>query len=332
MKPRCSIIIRAYNEEEHIGRLLTGICQQTLPVNEMQIILVDSGSTDATVSIARQFPVEIVHIRPEEFTFGRSLNLGIAQAQADLVMMASAHVYPVYPDWVERLLAPFTDQQVALTYGKQRGAASSKYSEHQLFRQWFPENSLARQAHPFCNNANAAIRRALWQEHPYDESLPALEDLAWARWVRDNGQAISYVAEAEIIHVHNETWGGIHNRYRREAMAFKRIYPQETFRRWDMLCLWLSNSLNDMRIATRERTLWREWRNILRFRWNQFSGTYQGYRSGPLTWQLKQTFYYPRISDSGQAPTSTRPQARTLAPIPYADLTPEQTKEKPSDD
>ncbi|NIW46224.1 MAG: glycosyltransferase, partial [Gammaproteobacteria bacterium] len=68
-------IIRAFNEEEHIGRLLTGILQQT--VTDVEIILVDSGSTDATVAIASHYPVKIVHIRPQDFTFGYSLNRGI---------------------------------------------------------------------------------------------------------------------------------------------------------------------------------------------------------------------------------------------------------------
>ncbi|MFZ6019692.1 MAG: glycosyltransferase family 2 protein, partial [Chloroflexota bacterium] len=128
---RCSVVIRAYNEEKHIGRLLSGILQQT--VREVQIILVDSGSTDATLAIASRFPVEVVHIRPQEFTFGRSLNLGIAQARADVVVMASAHVYPVYPDWLERLIEPFEDPQIAVAYGKQRGAETTQYSEHQVF-------------------------------------------------------------------------------------------------------------------------------------------------------------------------------------------------------
>ena len=44
--PRCSIVIRAYNEAAHIGRLLDGIQSQT--VKDVEIILVDSGSTDAT--------------------------------------------------------------------------------------------------------------------------------------------------------------------------------------------------------------------------------------------------------------------------------------------
>lgn len=291
-QPVCSIIIRAYNEEQHIARLLTGILEQT--VKDVQIILVDSGSQDATVAIASRFPVEVVHIQPQDFTFGRSLNLGIAAARADLVAMASAHVYPVYPDWLEKLLEPLADPQIGLVYGKQRGGASSKYSEHQVFRSWFPDQSVSRQAHPFCNNANAAIRRALWEQHPYDELLSGLEDLAWARWLLTQGLSLAYAADAEIIHVHNETWRGIYNRYRRESMAFKQIYPHETFHFTDFIRLWVTNTWSDMKTAGREKMLGKEWANIMRFRGMQFWGTYQGYRrSGPLTWKLKQTFYYP---------------------------------------
>ena len=109
----CSIVIRAYNEEKHIGRLLEGIRQQT--IKDVEIILVDSGSTDSTVAIAESFGARIVRIPSDEFTFGRSLNFGVRAATREFVVIASAHVYPVYPDWLESLLSPFEDQQVALT-------------------------------------------------------------------------------------------------------------------------------------------------------------------------------------------------------------------------
>jgi len=311
-QPVCSIVIRAYNEEKHITRLLKGILEQT--VKDVQIILVDSGSTDGTVKAAEAFAVEVVHIQPQDFTFGRSLNLGIAAAKADLVVIASAHVYPVYPDWLEKLLEPFTDPQVGLVYGKQRGAASSKYSEHQVFRSWYPDQSVSRQAHPFCNNANAAIRRGLWEQHAYDELLTGLEDLAWARWLQAQGLGIAYSAEAEVLHVHHETWRGIYNRYRRESMAFKQIYPHETFHFSDFIRLWIGNVLTDWRAAAAEKVLGREWLNIVRFRAMQFWGTYQGYRrSGPLTWKLKQTFYYPAVRPE----TSESNGQRDVKPIQY---------------
>ncbi len=101
----CSIVIRAYNEEKHIGRLLEGIRQQT--IKDVEIILVDSGSTDRTVSVAEVFGAQIVRIPSAEFTFGRSLNFGIQEATRELIVIASAHVYPVYPDWLEITPASF---------------------------------------------------------------------------------------------------------------------------------------------------------------------------------------------------------------------------------
>ncbi|HQX02271.1 MAG TPA: glycosyltransferase family A protein, partial [Anaerolineales bacterium] len=207
MTGSCSIIIRAYNEEKYIGRLLEGIQRQTL--KDVEIILVDSGSTDSTVSIAESYGARVVRIPSAEFTFGRSLNYGIKEAKREFIVIASAHVYPVYPDWLETLLHPFQDDNVALSYGKQRGPEFAKFSEQQIFHQWYPDLSKLNQETVFCNNANAAIRKSLWEENNYDETLTGLEDLAWAKWAKERGHSIAYVAEAEIIHVHNETPRGV---------------------------------------------------------------------------------------------------------------------------
>jgi rhamnosyltransferase len=315
--PRCSIVIRAFNEEQHLGRLLTGISHQS--DNDYEVVLVDSGSTDATVAIARQYGARIVHITPEEFTFGRSLNLGISAARGEIILIASAHVYPVFPDWLEQMLAPFDDPKVALTYGRQRGGPGSKFSEEQYFARWYPEHSNLRQTHPFCNNANSAIRKDLWTQHPYDESLTGLEDLAWAKWAMDQGHTIAYVAEAEIVHIHEESPQRVYNRFRREAMAFKRIYPEEQFSSWDFLRLTTSNILSDIRHAARLNVLTKNLFSILWFRPMQFAGTYSGYRSsGPVTGPLRQIFYYPRGPQPGE-PDS--PVPRRADPIRYQDHT-----------
>ena len=166
-KSFASVVIRCYNEEKHIGRLLHGISQQT--IKDIEIIIVDSGSTDGTLAIASRFPLKIVTIKPEDFSFGRSLNLGCTAATSDFIVIASAHVYPVYRDWIEQLLTPFQDSSAGLVYGRQQGGESTRFSEHQVFARWFPEKSVAIQNHPFCNNANAVIRRDLWKKFRYDE-------------------------------------------------------------------------------------------------------------------------------------------------------------------
>jgi rhamnosyltransferase len=306
----CSIVIRAYNEEKHIGRLLHGIRHQTL--KDVEVILVDSGSSDSTASVAESFGAKIEKILPEEFTFGRSLNLGVQAATRDLVVMASAHVYPVYPDWLECLLRPFQDERIALTYGKQRGPDTARFSERQIYHQWYPDVSISRQDTAFCNNANAAIRKSLWAQNLYDETLTGLEDLAWAKWAKEQGYGIAYVADAEIMHVHNETPRGIFNRYRREAMAFKRIYPEAHFNLYDFVRLTSMNILSDVWHAARERVLWRNLPSICWFRFMQFHGTRIGYReSGALTAQLRDTFYYARERKNQEE------KKRNVEPIRY---------------
>jgi cellulose synthase/poly-beta-1,6-N-acetylglucosamine synthase-like glycosyltransferase len=255
----------------------------------------------------------VVHIQPEEFTFGYSLNRGVSQAHAELIVIASAHVYPVYPDWLERLLTPFADSQVALTYGKQRSSSLNKFSEQQIFQNWYPDRSQSHQPYPFCNNANAAIRRSLWESNHFNESLPGLEDLEWAHSIMAKGYSITYVAEAEVIHVHEETPQGVFNRYRREAMAFKRLFPNEQYHLWNFAHNLTTNILSDMLYAARRRQLASHFGEIIWFRWMQFWGTYKGYRqSGPLTWQLRQTFYYPRGARLSEHHTS-----RDIRPIQY---------------
>lgn len=291
-EPLISVVVRSFNEQAHIERLLIGIFEQSH--RNIEVILVDSGSTDQTLAIARKYPVRIQTIQPRDFSFGGSLNLGCRLAQGDFIVLASAHVYPVYRDWLEKLTAPFTDPRTALVYGRQRGNEATPYSEQQVFAKWFPNTSNFRQEHPFCNNANAAVRRSVWLSLPYDETLTGLEDLDWAKRVFKQAYRIAYSAAALVIHVHHQTPREILNRYRREAVAMKRIFPEESFSLWDFLRLFTSNAASDSWHAAMERCLFRNLASIMIFRFMHFCGTYLGYaQRGPISQRLRHTFYYP---------------------------------------
>ena len=310
--PKLSIVIRTYNEEKHIGRLLEGISRQSF--RDAEIIIVDSGSTDATLAMANRYPVKVVPIPPEEFTFGRSLNRGCAEASGEFLVFASAHVYPTYPDWLEQLLSGFNDPEVALVYGKQRGDSTTKFSEHQIFTKLFPDQSNPRQDHPFCNNANAAIRRELWLQRPYDEALSGLEDLEWGKWALAEGHTLAYSASAEIIHIHEESPGQVYNRYRREALALKQIQPEEIFRLNDFVRLLLFNVFSDCRQALDAKILYKSLGEIVLFRIMQFWGTYKGLRhTGRVGLDLIHTFYYPTRFGESRLYTD-----RETAPIDYS--------------
>lgn len=305
---QASIVIRSYNEARHIGRLCQALVEQEIDV-PYEIVLVDSGSQDETRSIAASFGADVHRIAPETFTFGRALNLGISAARGAFVVFISAHCYPEHRRWLAEMLVPFHDPRVALVYGRQRGDAATKFSEHRVFERWFPEESNFAQQLPFCNNANAAIRRTAWEQQPYDETLTGLEDLAWARAALERGHLLAYNAGASVIHVHQETWRQVFRRYRREAMAFARIFPGERFSVAEFVKLLALNVCADAAHGFRHGGLAGHLGSILSFRLCQFWGTYLGYREpGGVTPRLRERFYYPGRTGqtAAEVPACTR--------------------------
>ena len=260
------------------------------------MVFVDSGSTDDSVRIAESFGASVLHIPPGDFTFGGALNVGCDRAKGDVVVFASAHVYPRPIEWIERLVAPFENEMVGLSYGGQDGDEHSNFAEVQLLKGWFPDVDDPDQKHPFCNNANCAMRREVWERHPYDEELTGLEDIAMGRKVLADGLKIAYVADARIVHVHDEHFRQTLNRYKREAMAY-----QEIFGRSDM----------DLRRATRlfvshlpRRSGRGTHRGLVapepavpaaKFRAAQFAGAYLGHREPTgHSAEVVRRMYYPR--------------------------------------
>ncbi len=295
--PKASIVIRTYNEAAHIGQLLYGISQQEF--QDYEVIVVDSGSTDSTVKIARSYGARILNIPKSEFSFGRSLNMGCAAAQGELLVVVSGHVYPSYKTWLGKLIEPFADPNVAVSFGKQRGDHRTKFSEHVLFGHWFPDVKAGPQSTYFCNNANCAVRKADWSSSHYDEQLTGLEDLKFAKGLFERGRKVFYASDATVIHVHEESWRQIRRRYMREALAMKAIDPSMKLSFSRFLLLLARHCLGDLQLAAQKKRLVKEFWDILSFRFNQLWGTFLGYhRHGEVTEEMRRRFYYPSKSSA----------------------------------
>lgn len=292
-EPLISIIIRCFNEEKHIGSLLEAIQRQNL--RDLEIILVDSGSTDQTLDIAKAYSPAVVHIKPVDFTFGFSLNQGCRAAKGKFLVIVSAHVIPEKSTWLDELIRPFADPNVALVYGRQIGNSITRFSEHEVFAQQFPNKSNFKQLTPFCNNANAAIRREIWERRSYDETLTGLEDLDMGVWVLSQGMYLAYNSDAAIFHIHDEIPSKIFNRYKREAIAMKRILPDSHLTLWEFIFFWLSTIVLDILRAIKVGVIFKSFFEIIMFRTMQYWGTYSGLHDRtPLTHEMIMRFYYPR--------------------------------------
>ncbi len=291
--PVVSIIIRSYNEERLIGKLLESIKRQKFDENQIEVIVVDSGSDDSTLQIISNYKVKLVKIKKEDFSFGYSLNRGIKAATSKYILMISGHCYPQYNNWISNMVKPFKDDKIALVYGRQIGNKFTRYSENRVFYKWFPNDNKSIQKDAFCNNANCAIRRDIWKKQHYDESLSGLEDLDWATKIMEKGFKIYYEPDACIYHLHSDTYGQIKNRYKREAIAYKIIYPNEIFGLIDYFKMFLSNVFTDFYFAKNENKLFKNFISIIIFRHCQFFGAFQGFNIKNIDSDLKKRFYYP---------------------------------------
>ena len=133
-----SIVLRAYNEEKHLDELLSVIHKQETDGVDVEVVIVDSGSTDSTLDIANKYDCRIYHILPEDFTFGRSLNIGCREAKGDFLVFVSGHCVLVEVNWLQNLIQPLIDGVAAYSYGRQVGNGDSKFSECQLFSKYYP--------------------------------------------------------------------------------------------------------------------------------------------------------------------------------------------------
>ena len=297
MEVETSIIIRTLNEARHLEKLVRSIREQTY--TKWEIVLVDSGSTDSTLEIARRYTRNIHHIKPEDFTFGRSLNLGCQHAVGKYLVFVSAHACPLTNSWLSNLIQPFDESSIGMVYGRQRGVESSRISEERDLERQFGSTSKILIDEAFGNNGNAAIRRDLWAGQPFDESLTGLEDVDWARKIQLAGYRVYYAANAAVYHIHEESLKQVYRRYFREGLAYRRIFPGYKFNIADLIKSVVYNVPADFLYAVRMRKTLKKVLQIPATRVTQCLGIWRGLNyHKSLQKRMALQLYYPKTSES----------------------------------
>lgn len=271
-----SIVIRTLNEARFLGEALTAIENQTVKSESIEIVIVDSGSTDDTLDIARSHHCKIVQMKKEDFTFGRALNVGCAAASGEYLVFLSGHCIPTTGEWLANLIAPLESGEAVYTYGRQEGSQLSAYSEIQHFNKYFPASAEVRPMKGFSNNANAALTRSVWKRYPFDEALTGLEDMALAKELLANSYRVTYQADASVYHIHTETFAQTTHRYQREAYALCDISPLIQFNLLDVVQYTVKGIWSDLYHASDEGCLDANWKSIFAYRFAQYWGTFKG--------------------------------------------------------
>jgi rhamnosyltransferase len=211
--PRASVLIRTWNGGARLRQVVERVRAQRGV--EFEVVLLDSGSTDGVATALAGGSVRCVPYSAP-FTHPGSSNAAAREARGELLVFLSQDALPRDNQWLVRLEGALGDPGVAAAFSRQVPDESTPVLEARDLGRAYPP---AGDSPVALSNAASALRRALWLEHPFDESLPLAEDLEWALWARSRGHRVRYLPESVVEHSHHLDLAALRARFRAEGRA-----------------------------------------------------------------------------------------------------------------
>lgn len=217
---RTSVIMLTRNNGRTLDEVLAAILGQRTS-EEIEVIHIDSSSTDDTLNIASRYPCRRYQIAARDFSHSATRNSAASLSRGEFVVYVSADAAPAGPNWLERLIAPMHDPTVAGVYGRQVPRPNANVVEAYFLQRTYRAERQRKRLVPdrrmalgdlFFSNVTSAIRKSVWERHPFDERLHMSEDQGWARDVLRAGHALVYEPAAAVLHSHNYTFGKLFRR------------------------------------------------------------------------------------------------------------------------
>lgn len=231
MNLRSSILILCKNEAANMGPCLEAVFGQK-GAGAFEVIVVDSGSTDGTLEIARGYDVRLEEIPAKAFHHARTRNYAASLANGEILVYLAADAFPTSEHWLRALLSNFEDEQVGAVYGRhfpkkgssfeREDALSAVYGEERVVKEPASRRRLGYRYYHM-STVNAAIRRGVWAATKFPEELKVFEDLGIAKRILDRGWKIVYEPAASVYHSHQHTTLGLFRRYFDIGFTFRQL-------------------------------------------------------------------------------------------------------------
>jgi glycosyltransferase involved in cell wall biosynthesis len=208
--PTASVAIPVLNGGPPLADVLEAVAAQQVD-RPVELVVIDSGSTDGSVELARRHGARVEEIPNADFNHGGTRNALMELATGDHVAFLTQDSVPAGPAWLAALLHGFTlADDVALVFGPHRPQPDASPMVRrellELFARFGPEQ-VDRDAAPggratFFSSANGAVARWAWERVPF-RPVGYAEDMVLARDMLAAGLAKAYVPDAAVIHSHD---------------------------------------------------------------------------------------------------------------------------------
>lgn len=197
-----AVLMRTKNSSWVLPQTLKALFSQSF--RSFSLYIVDSGSKDDTLKIAKKFPCEIRSIAAESYLPGSVLNESIAHLPEEIIVFLNSDTIPLSPNTLHNLIAPFESKSVAGCFARQLPRPEAKSWVQRDYLTAFPSTPPKPSWLPL-SLCMAAIRKNLWEKHPFQTNTWGSEDIEWGKWAEDNGFEIKYLPDTCAMHSHNYT-------------------------------------------------------------------------------------------------------------------------------
>ena len=195
-RPTLSVVIIGRNEGERLVRCLDSVRAMHVPEGEVEILYVDSASTDGSPQRAESLGATVITVHPQRPTAALGRNAGWRAASAPCVLFLDGDTI-LQPDFVLTALHAFSDPQIGVVWGHRREIhpEASVYNRV-LDLDWvYPPGPSA-----FCGG-DALMRRSVLEEvGGYDETLIAGEEPEMCQRLRSRGHEILHIDQPMTGH------------------------------------------------------------------------------------------------------------------------------------
>ena len=187
MKPW--VIMRSRNDMPVIGETLEALRGQDHPFD---LIAFDNGSTDGTLDKVKGLATRMHHIPAGTYVPGQVLNQAMKATEGEIVVFLNSDCTPRDEKWLSRLIAGFSDDRVAAVFGRQVARPDCHPLHNKDTEDTYGNGSPQdRWKHCF-SMASSAIRRSVWSDLPFTETLQYSEDIDWSWRAHRKGFQIRY--------------------------------------------------------------------------------------------------------------------------------------------
>jgi rhamnosyltransferase len=261
--PSVSVVIPTKDAGPGFEALLSRIDGQDYPA-PVEVVVVDSGSTDGTRERAREAGAELRCIEPDDFHHARTRNYGAECASNEVIVFTVQDARPIDEEWLRPLVGALDGEGVGIAYGRQVAYPDAKPMDRFFYEYFYPPEP--RTVTPdgtadhrefylenvFISDVTAAVPREVWAAVRFDPGTPMSEDKELAIRLLDAGYSLRYEPAAAVHHSHAYTLESLFRRRYDDGAAYADIAEEGE-------CTYLSSGLSYVAAEVRHLLSNGEW-------------------------------------------------------------------------